>query len=201
MGRPAIRERLPLLPRQVPRRAFAKLTQAEARLAWRKPIGLSMGLVLPVLVLALFGSIPSFRKAQQSLGGLSVPQYLLPVLIVMALAGIAFFSLPIALASYREQGILRRLSTTPVPPAWVLGAQLAINVCIAVAGLVVLLVAGTAAIGLSGPRNPGGFVLSVVLAGLAVLGIGLCIAGTTRSYAAAAGLGALMAWLRAGNRG
>jgi ABC-2 type transport system permease protein len=86
---------------------------------------------------------------------------------------------------------MRRLSTTPVPPAWVLGAQLAINVCIAVAGLVILLAAGIAGIGLTGPRNPGGFVLAVLLACLAILGIGLCIAGTTRGYAAAGGIGAL----------
>ena len=190
-GRPATRQRRPLLPKDTPRRAFAKLTQAEARLARRQPVGLVLGLAAPVLLLALFASF--FRGPDKSLGGLSVAQDYLPVLIVFALAGLAFFSLPTPLATYREQGILRRLSTTPIPPAWVLGAQLVVNACIAVAGLAALLVVGIAGFGLTGPRSPGGFVLSIVLAGLAALAIGLCIAGTARTAAAAAGIGAL-AW-------
>jgi ABC-2 type transport system permease protein len=189
-NRPARREHRPLLPAQTPRRAFAKLTQAEARLAWRRPIGLVLGLALPVLLLALFGSIPSFRHPAKGLGGLTALQLYLPVLVVLVLAAVAFFSLPVPLAGYREQGILRRLSTTPVPPAWVLGAQLLVNACIGVAGLVILLAAATAGLGLT-TRSPGGFALATALAGLACLGIGLCIAGTARTTSAASGLGAL----------
>ena len=96
------------------------------------------------------------------------------MLAAFALAAIAILSLPIPLASYREQGILRRLSTTPVPPAWVLGAQLVVNACIAVAGMAILLLTGIAGRGLT-MRSPGGFVLAAVLTALACLGIGLCI--------------------------
>ena len=190
-GRPATRQPPPLLSKDTPRRAFAKLTQAEARLARRQPVGLILGIAAPVLLLALFGSV--FRGPNKGLGGLSVAQDYLPVLIVFALAGLSFFSLPTPLATYREQGILRRLATTPIPPAWVLGAQLVVNACIAVAGLAALLVVGIAGFGLTGPRSLGGFVVSIVLAGLAALAIGLCIAGTARTVAAAAGTGAL-AW-------
>ncbi len=49
----------------------------------------------------------------------------------MATAILGLISLPAALVSYRDQGILRRLSTTPVPPSWVLAGQLVINSCIA----------------------------------------------------------------------
>jgi ABC-2 type transport system permease protein len=189
--RSASRQRRPLLPRQAPRRAFGKLTQAEARLARRQPVGFVLGLAAPVILLALFASF--FRGPNKTLGGLSVAQDFLPVLIVFVLAGLAFFAMPTPLATYREQGILRRLSTTPIPPAWVLGAQLVVNACIAVAGLAALLVVGIAGFGLTGPRSLGGFVLSIVLAGLTALTIGLCIAGTARTAAAAAGIGAL-AW-------
>ncbi len=185
--RPAARERRPLLPRGIPRRAFPKLVQNEARLAWRQPIGLVIGLALPVLLLALLGS--AFRGA--SLGGVSVAQDELPMLIVLVLASIALFGLPTPLATYREQGILRRLSTTPVPPAWVLGAQLAVNACIAVAGLVVLLVTGIAVFGVKTPQSVGGLALSVALAAVAVFGIGLWIAGTAQNAAMAGGLGYL----------
>ena len=182
--RPAARERRPLLPRDLPRRAFPKLVQNEARLVWRQPVSLGIGLVMPVLLLALLGG--AFRGA--SLGGLSVAQAELPMLIVLVLATIALFGLPAPLATYREQGILRRLSTTPVPPAWVLGAQLAVNASIAVAGLMVLLVTGIAGFGLKTPQSVGGLALSVALAAVAVFGIGLWITGIASNAAMAGGI-------------
>jgi ABC-2 type transport system ATP-binding protein len=187
--RPANAERRPLLPSQAPRRAFAKLTQAEARLAWRQRTGLLVGLVAPALLLAVFGSL--LRKPSSTLGGLSFAQDYFLVLIVFVLAGLSFFSLPISLATYREQGILRRLSATPIPPAWVLAAQLAVNACIALAGLAVLFLARMTGFGVTAPRNLGGFALAAVLAGLAALAIGLLIAGTARTAAAAAAAGGL----------
>jgi hypothetical protein len=80
-----------------------------------------------------------------------------PVLIVLALAVLSLLSLPTHLASYQEQGILRRMSTTPVPPAWMLAAQVIVNLALAVIALGILVVAGTAAFGLGAPRQPGGF--------------------------------------------
>jgi ABC-2 type transport system ATP-binding protein len=188
-NRPARREHRPLLPGQTPRRAFAKLVQAEARLAWRRPIGLAFGLAIPVLLLALLAG--AFRGPKATLGGLSVAAGELPMLIVLVLASIALFSLPTALATYREQGILRRLSTTPVPPAWLLGAQLAVNAAIAVAGLAVLLVTAIAGFGLNAPHSLGGLVVSVVLAAVAVFGIGLWITGTAPNAAVAGGIAPL----------
>jgi ABC-2 type transport system ATP-binding protein len=183
-ARAAVRERRPLLPRGIPRRAFPKLVQNETRLAWRQPIGLATGLALPVLLLAVLAGV--FRGAK--LGGVSVAQDELPMLIVLVLASIALFGLPTALATYREQGILRRLSTTPVPPAWVLGAQLAVNACIAVAGLAILLVTGIAGFGVKTPQSVGGLALSVALAAVALFGIGLWITGTAQNAAIAGGL-------------
>lgn len=113
------------------------------------------------------------------------------MLIVLVLAAIALLSLPTPLATYREQGILRRLSTTPVPPAWVLGAQFVVNACMAVAGLTVLLVGGIAGYGLKAPQSPGGLVLSVVLTAVAVLGLGLWITGIAPTGAVAGGIAGL----------
>jgi ABC-2 type transport system permease protein len=162
--------------------------QNEARVAWRQPIGLATGLALPVLLLAVLAGV--FRGAK--LGGVSVAQDELPMLIVLVLASIALFGLPTPLATYREQGILRRLSTTPVPPAWVLGAQLAVNVCIAVAGLAILLVTGITGFGVKTPQSVGGLALSVALAAVALFGIGLWITGTAQNAAIAGGLAYLI---------
>ncbi len=176
-------------PKTTPRSAFAKLVPSEARLAWRQPVGLLVGLGLPVLLLVIFGFIPGFHKHRESLSGLSYFDVYVPTLIALVIAALAFFSLPTPLATYREQGILRRLSTTPVPPAWLLGAQLAVQAAIAVTALVILMVVGTTGFGLKTPVSLGGFTLTVVLSSAAVFAIGLLITGVARTAVAAGGIG------------
>ena len=175
-----------LLPQRTPRSAFGKLVQNETRYAWRVPVGLLMGVAVPLLALVIMGVIPGANKPVKSLGGLTVFSTYFPVLIALAVAMIALMSLPGHLADYRQQGILRRLSTTPVPPAWMLAAQVVINLALAVLALGILVVAGLAGFGLGAPRQPGGFALALVLSIAAMFAIGLWIAAIARStnYAA-----------------
>jgi ABC-2 type transport system permease protein len=181
-----------LLPQRTPRSAFGKLLQNEGRYAWRVPVGLLMGVGIPVLALVIMGVIPGTNKPVKSLGGLTVFSTYFPVLIALALGMIGLISLPGHLADYRQQGILRRLSTTPVPPAWMLAAQVVINLALAVLALGILMVAGLAGFGLGAPGQPGGFALALVLTIAAMFAIGLWIAAIARSTNYAALIGNLM---------
>src|SRR5215472_4872010 len=111
------------------RSALAQLTMAEFRLFLRERVGPIWGIGLPVLLLVIFGAIPSFKKVQPGYSGLTLLDAYVPILIAM----------PSALVSYRERGILRRLKTTPAGPVRVLSAQLIVNACVAIVTLVVLL--------------------------------------------------------------
>ena len=162
-----------LLPQRTPRSAFGKLLQNEGRYAWRVPVGLLMGVAIPVLILVIMGVIPGANKPVKSLGGLTVFSTYFPVLIALAVGMIALNSLPSHLADYRQQGILRRISTTPVPPAWMLAAQVVINLALAVVALGILVVAGTAGFGLGAPKAPGGFMLALALTIAAIPAVGL----------------------------
>ncbi len=179
-----------LLPRTAPRAAFGKIVLNEARLAWRLPAGLIFGVAVPLLLLIIFGEIPSMHQPQASLGGLTLFPVYVPILISMAIAILALISLPAALVSYRDQGILRRLSTTPMPPSWLLAAQLVINFCIAMISLLIVIVVGVAAFGLDVPRNPGALALSIVLSIAALFAVGLSIAAAARTGIAARAIGA-----------
>ena len=103
------------LPRPTRRAGFGQIVLNEARLTWRRPQGLIGGIALPVLLLVVFSLIPAFRAPAADLGGVSRLSVYVPIMIAFGLALIAFYSLPVPLVSYRELGILRRLSTTPVP--------------------------------------------------------------------------------------
>ncbi|MBV9452428.1 MAG: ABC transporter permease [Streptosporangiaceae bacterium] len=168
-----------------PRAAFGELLRTESLIVVRQRSGLIVGIGLPVILMLIFGSIPAFRKAETSLHGLTLLDVYLPVLVAMSMNNLGMFGLPPVLAGYREGGILRRLSTTPLPPSWVLGAQLVINFCEAVASIVIVLVLGVAVFNLRAPQNPGAFVLSVLLTIAALFSIGLWIAAVARTYKAA----------------
>jgi ABC-2 type transport system permease protein len=142
-----------VLPTRTPRLAFGKLLKSEAKYAWRAPLGLLLGVAVPVLVLVVLGLIPGANKPLKSFDGSTAFSVYFPALVAFALAVLALLSLPIHLATYREQGILRRMSTTPVPPVWILAAQVIINLALAVVALLILVVAGTAGFGLGTPGN------------------------------------------------
>jgi ABC-2 type transport system permease protein len=172
-----------------PRAAFRQLLRTETLLALRQPVGLLLGLGLPVFLLVIFGLIPSFHKAQSSLGGLTYFEIYLPILVSLVFAAVGLWSLPIPLANYRELGILRRLSTTPLLPSWELAVQLIISLVLAVVALIVLVVAGIAGFGLSAPRSVAGFVIASVLSATAMFAIGLWVAAIARTGRAAAAIG------------
>jgi len=174
-----------LLPASTPRAAFGMIVLNEARLGRRNPRALAAGVVLPTFLLVLFGSIPSAHRDMKDLGGLSFFTVEFPELIALVIGALALFGLPIALASYRQQGILRRLSTTPAPPAWVLAAQLVLNLCFAAMQLVLVLVVGMAAFGAAVPKSPGGLVLALAAALAALFCVGLWISAIARTEQAA----------------
>ena len=179
------------LPALTRRAAFGSIVLNEARLSWRRPVGLIGGIGLPVLLLVIFGELPSFHRHTATLSGLTAFDVYVPILVVFSLAMLALLALPIPLASYRELGVLRRLSTTPVPPSWVLAAQGVIQLCVAVIGLVVIFAAGITAFGAPAPKSAGGLMLSMVLATAGLFPIGLVIAAMARTATGASVIGRL----------
>jgi energy-coupling factor transporter ATP-binding protein EcfA2 len=125
---------------------FADLLSTEGRLAWRNPRGIVIGLGFPTMLLVLFGELPHFSQHLGSGHSLTRFDAEVPTLATMVVAALALLTLPSPLAVYRDQGILRRMSITPVPPRWVLAAQVVVNLALAAVGEVMLFVVGYAAL-------------------------------------------------------
>jgi ABC-2 type transport system permease protein len=161
------------------RRAFGLLVGTEIKLALRRPVGLIVALGIPFLLLVVFGSIPSTMRASAAFGGISFFTLYVPTLLVFVLLAVGLGTLPQTLATYRQQGVLRRMSTTPVPPSWLLAAQMTINVILAALSITILVGLGALAFGLGLPTTIGGWLitlLSIALTIVATLGLGLCAA-------------------------
>ncbi len=167
-----------------PRRAFGLLVASEARLARRRPAGLMVAVGVPLVLLVIFGSIPATTRPLAALGGVSFFNLYVPSLLVFVLIAVGLGALPQQLAGYRQQGVLRRMSTTPVPPSWLLAAQMTVSMTLAALGIGVLLGVGAGVFCLALPHSVGGYLISLVtllLTAAAMLALGLCaaaVAGT-----------------------
>jgi ABC-2 type transport system permease protein len=173
---------------RAPRAAFGQMVANEARLAWRQPAGLIVGIGISVGLLVIFGEVPVFQQSSARLGGLSAFDVYIPILMAFAIAIIAFTYLPGPLVSYREQGILRRLSTTPVSASWLLAAQLVVQACLMLISVFILLAVSIVFFGANAPKNTAGLILAVILSIAALFAIGLAIAAVAWTQGAARGI-------------
>lgn len=156
------------------RRPFWTMARTEAVLLTRNPGAVLFIALLPVAAIVVLGVVPGTRHPDKGLGGISYLDAYLPILMMFALLQSGVIMLSSALASYRDKGVLRRLATTPVRPARLLGVQAVIYLGVGVVVDVVMLVIGVAC-GASVGGQIGGLVLSLLLVAVAMLAIGMLI--------------------------
>jgi ABC-2 type transport system permease protein len=171
------------------RSGLRALTVTEARLFWRTPVALFWTILFPLAGLVVTGSIRGTRTPVASFGGATVLETYIPIIIVYTLTMTAVTSMPAVLVGYRERGVLRRLSTTPVPPRDLLGAQVILNMAVQCVMTVILLLVAAVGFGAHLPRQAVGFAIAFVLALAALSGLGLLIAAVTWTARAATVVG------------
>lgn len=176
----------------VPRSALTRLVVTEGKLFIRERVGLIWGVGFPLVLLVIFGSIPAFKDPHKDLGGLTTLDVYVPILMAFVLAMIALNALPPTLAGYREKGILRRLSTTPVGASRVLVAQLAVHIVVAAIAMVAILAVARLAYHVPLPQQVAGFVAAVLLTAVALFGLGTFISAVATSGRAANAAGAIL---------
>ncbi|WP_328605534.1 ABC transporter permease [Amycolatopsis sp. NBC_00345] len=173
-------------------RTFTRLVTTETKLFLRTPMWAILGVLLPTVVLLAVGLIPGFTQPSAVTGGYRFVDLWVPSLVVISIAMLGLQVIPGAVAAYREQGVLRRLATTPVPPSYLLLAQLVIHAVVALAGILVLLVAGHAVYAVPMPRHPLTFLVTLVLGLVSVFALGLVAASIARTSKGAGGLAMLV---------
>lgn len=168
---------------------LGQLALSELKMFIRGKAGPIFAIGLPLGLLIVFGNIPFYNEHRDSLDGYTLLDVYVPILSAFVLATLAFNVVPAVLAGYREKGVLRRLRTTPVGPARVLAAQLMVNLATAAVSLTAVLLVARYVFGVHLPRQAVGYVLSLVLAALALMAIGLFIAAASPSSQVADAVG------------
>ncbi|WP_055530400.1 ABC transporter permease [Streptomyces graminilatus] len=163
--------------------------RTEVRLFRREPGALFWILMFPALLLAILGSIPGFRHHEADLGGLRTIDVYVPVAVLLGPIVGGIQSMPQTLTGYRERGILRRMSTTPVRPATLLFAQMLVYGGAALASSLLALAVGRLAFGVRLPEQPLGYALALALTVLVVLALGAVISAVSRTTKIAGAIG------------
>jgi ABC-2 type transport system permease protein len=172
--------------------ALGRLTATELKLIGREGARFFVRLAVPPILLVIFGAIPFYTQRRATLDGYTLLDAYVPILIGYALALLALTALPMALAGYRERGILRRLQTTPAGPVRVLAAQLIANLAVVASMVILILAVARLGYGVFLPRQAAGFVVAALLGAAAMLSIGLLIAAAAPSAQAAQGIGMVL---------
>jgi ABC-2 type transport system permease protein len=168
------------------------LTLTELKLFLREKSGPAFGIGLPLLLLIIFGNLPFYQEHRADLGGRTLLDVYVPILVAFVLGMLALNVLPPVLAGYREKGVLRRLRTTPVGAVRVLAAQLILTLLTAVVAVTTLLLVARFAFHVALPRQMAGFVLAALLAALALTALGLLVSGAAAGGRSANALGAAL---------
>ncbi|GIH79126.1 ABC transporter permease [Planobispora longispora] len=157
-----------------------KLAAVETKLLTREP-GALFSLLIPLFILVVFGS--SIEPGDT---------VLLPMALAIAVGMVGLYLLPTTLATYRERGILRRLSATPVRPGNLLVVQLILQLILAVTACGLLLAVAGTVLGAHLPTRVPYVALVFLLGTASMFAIGLLIAALAPNGRAANGIGVLL---------
>ena len=158
-------------------KSLLKMTWMEAKLFLREPVSAFFTLVFPLIYLFIFGTIYGNQPSTET-GGQGAIDNLIPSFTAMIIGMIGLMAVTLTMATYRENGVLRRLRTTPVSPLVVMTAQVIVVFCMTSLGMLLLFIAGKLVYHVQFEGNAfsvlGGFILS----SLSFFGIGFILAGT-----------------------
>jgi ABC-2 type transport system permease protein len=157
-------------------RLFAHQLRAEQLVFWRSREAAFFIFLFPLLLYVLLASVYSSK-----IDGVPAPQVLLAGLVGYGCANTAFAGLAIQLVLRRENGILKRLRSTPLPPATYVGSLLVSTLIVFAVQTLALFLLGRALYGTPFPSDAGSFVASIVIGAAVFAALGTATASVIRS--------------------
>jgi ABC-2 type transport system permease protein len=163
----------------------AAMLEMELRLTARRPENLVVTLVLPVVLLVFFGSIPVLPDAATALPGAEPIDGVLPAVLATAIVAAGLVNLGISTGFERSYGVLKRLGASPLTRGQLLAGKVGTIVVVEAVQATLLVGLAVVLFGWSpGPGwSPAAVVVAVVLGTAAFSALGLLFAGTLRAEA------------------
>jgi ABC-2 type transport system permease protein len=165
-------------------RGFKGMVKTEAKVWSRDYSTPFFALIFPaLLVVAITAMNPTMRDpitSPEMAGtiwyGVTPLTMFMPPVLAMAIATPSLTIMPATFGGFREKGVLRRFSATPMRPQGLIGAHYVINLAATLAGSILALVVGQVMFGFAAPANAAIVALAFVLGMAAVFALGALIA-------------------------
>lgn len=173
-------------------RAFRELTWVELKLFAREPLTVMFVLVLPVVVLYVLNGVFGSQPDPTVWEGLAPIDFYTPSYVALVAATAGVLSLPVHLAAYREQGVLRRFRASALSLPTLVGAHMAVTALTAAAGSVLLTAVSVVAYDVRLPASWTGALLAFVVVTAAFSALGALLGFLMPTARTAQGLGVLL---------
>jgi ABC-2 type transport system permease protein len=156
-------------------RLFGLWVQAGLKTLIRTPRAAFFTLVFPLILLLLIDSTNS-GSVTASGGSVDFAQYFTPSLAVFGLCFACYTSLVFSIPRAREQGILKRIRGTPLPPSTYLAALIAVALLSGVGSVALMVVVGAIAFGVHlYPHLLPAAIVTLLLGGLCLASLGIAV--------------------------
>src|SRR5262245_62063236 len=151
---------------------------------WRNPQSAIFTFVFPVLFVTIMGALFGGVGHSSYFGGLSALQYYVPTIAAMCVLGSCYGQLAVALASRRQNGILKRVRATPLP-AWAYFTGLLAHCILVSLADITLIVAVGHLYGVPFPSHWLAIMLTLVLGAASFCALGVAVASVISNAEAA----------------
>lgn len=172
---------------------LAAMAWLELKLFVREPLTVLFVLVLPVAILyvlnGVFGSQPADPSVWEGVGAVD---FYTPSYVVLVAATVGVLTVPVHLAGYREQGVLRRFRASALPPAALVGAHVLVATLMTTVSAALLSVAAVVGYAATPPRDWPGTIGVHLLVAVAFASLGTLLGLLLPTARAAQGLGVLL---------
>jgi ABC-2 type transport system permease protein len=155
---------------------FVHQLRSEQLVFWRSREAAFFIFLFPLLLFVLLGSVYSGK-----IYGVPAPEALLAGLVGYGCANTAFAGLAIQLVIRREDGILKRLRSTPLPPATYVASLLVSTLVVFALQTIALFLLGRALYGTPFPSDVASFAAAIVIGAAVFAALGTAIASVIRS--------------------
>jgi ABC-2 type transport system permease protein len=190
-------------------RGYTAMARTEFRLFRREPLSVVFVLAFPIMMMVLLAEVFGNKQADANnvqngmliWRGVTPANYYTAASVAVIIAALGLLSLPTALASYSERGILRRFHASSVSASILISAQVTLALITFVAGTLVMAVIARLAYHAMLPKDVLGVLVALGVGTAAFAAIGLLLATVIRTSRSALGIGLLLffgLWLISG---
>jgi ABC-2 type transport system permease protein len=161
-------------------RLFLHELRTEQTLFWRNREAAFFTFFLPVIFFLIFGSIYGDSHITKE-GNLRAAPFLEAGMVGYGVASTAFAGLAISTVVRRETGVLKRIRSTPLPPATYILALLASTFLVFLIEAAIVIGIGRVLFSVGLPNRPFSLLAALVLGAGAFAAMGLALTGLVRS--------------------